>query len=248
MITTCKNCNQNLDGNYCKNCGQNVDTHKINVHFLWHDIQHGLFHFDNGIFYTVKELFTRPGNSIRGFIEGKRVKHLKPFSFVITVATFFGLLYHYFHIDPTVSISTIAEADVKRFDLRKINEWISTHYALSSLLFIPLSSIGSYLAFKKTGYNFVEHLVLNTYLAGQRIMLKLIFFPLLYLFRVSPNLLKVTTGLNFIGILLVFWAYFQFFNTLTPAQKIGRTLLCYVYFGIMFLLFSISIVFIIKLF
>jgi hypothetical protein len=79
MNITCKNCHQTYTGNYCNNCGQPADTHKINIHYLWHDIQHGLFHFDKGVTYTAKQLFTRPGHSIREFIEGKRVKHIKQY-------------------------------------------------------------------------------------------------------------------------------------------------------------------------
>lgn len=59
---------------------------------MWHDIQHGLFHFDQGIFYTAKQLFIRPGHSIREFIEGKRVEHFKPLSLVIILATAYGII------------------------------------------------------------------------------------------------------------------------------------------------------------
>ena len=96
MTTTCKNCNQSFEGHFCNNCGQSAKTHQINFQFLWHDIQHGLFHFDNGILYTSKQLFTRPGNTIREFIEGKQVRHFKPFSLVIVLATVYGLLIHFF--------------------------------------------------------------------------------------------------------------------------------------------------------
>ena len=94
MRITCKNCNQNFKGHFCNNCGQTADTHKMNFHSLWHDIQHGLFHFDNGVLYTAKQLFTRPGNSIREYIDGKRVRHFKPISLVILLATVYGFLYH----------------------------------------------------------------------------------------------------------------------------------------------------------
>ena len=52
MMITCKNCNQKFNGHFCNNCGQPANTHKINSHFLWHDIQHGLLHFDKGIFHN----------------------------------------------------------------------------------------------------------------------------------------------------------------------------------------------------
>ncbi len=96
MTTICKNCNNHFEGNFCNNCGHAADIHKLNMHFIGHDLQHGLFHFDNGIFYTIKQLLTRPGHTIREFIDGKRVKHFKPLSLVVVLATLYGLLYHYF--------------------------------------------------------------------------------------------------------------------------------------------------------
>lgn len=91
MTTICKNCNEQLEWHFCGNCGQSAETHKMNVHFLWHDIQHGLLHFDKGILYTSKQLFTRPGIAIKEFIEGKRINHFKPISLIIVLATVYGL-------------------------------------------------------------------------------------------------------------------------------------------------------------
>jgi hypothetical protein len=89
MEITCKNCHQVYTGHYCNNCGQSAETHKINAHFLWHDIQHGLLHFDEGILFSLRQLFTRPGHSIREFIDGKRVRHFKPISLVVVLATLY---------------------------------------------------------------------------------------------------------------------------------------------------------------
>ena len=97
MQIICKNCGHIFSGQFCNNCGQSAATHKLNLHFIWHDIQHGLLHFDKGILYTAKKLFTKPGKSIREFIEGKRVKHFKPISLVIILATLYGVLRHLFH-------------------------------------------------------------------------------------------------------------------------------------------------------
>src|SRR6478736_1543240 len=99
MTKTCLNCNANLAGKFCSNCGQDSNTHRINSHFLWHDIQHGLTHVDKGMLFTIKELFTRPGNSIRQFLEGKRIKHFKPISLVIILAGAYGFLSHYYEIN-----------------------------------------------------------------------------------------------------------------------------------------------------
>jgi hypothetical protein len=126
MANICKNCNHTFEGNYCNNCGQAANTHKLTMHFIWHDLQHGLFHFDNGIFYTIKQLVTRPGHTIREFINGKRVRHFKPLTLVVLLATLYGFLYHYFienlfDVQPT----GVGEESI-RSAYEKLIKWILT--------------------------------------------------------------------------------------------------------------------------
>src|SRR5215210_6273275 len=143
MTTICKNCNNDFEGNFCNNCGQAADTHKLNLHFIWHDIQHGLFHFDNGIFYTVKQLLTRPGHAIREFIDGKRVKHFKPLSLVIVLATLYGLLYHYFIYDLFDVKHITTEENFANASVNVV-QWITDHFAYVSLFAIVNATIASY--------------------------------------------------------------------------------------------------------
>ena len=88
MNIICKNCNYNFKGKYCNNCGQTADTHRLDFHYLWHQFKHGLLHFDDGILYSGIELFTRPGHSIREFVNGKRVGY---FSFVTLLLLILGI-------------------------------------------------------------------------------------------------------------------------------------------------------------
>ena len=76
----CLNCRQLLlmHQRFCHQCGQKTDTHRINFHYLVHEVPHSIFHVDNGILFTLKELFTRPGQSIREYLEGKRQQHSNP--------------------------------------------------------------------------------------------------------------------------------------------------------------------------
>ncbi len=231
MTITCKNCNQHFKGHFCNNCGQTADTHKINFHFLWHDIQHGLFHFDNGFFYTAKQLFTRPGIAIREFIDGKRVRHFKPISLVILLATVYGLLYHTFHIGFTDLVQVTGSGDDK-INVEKINEWMSTHYAWASLLTLPFYALGTFLVFKKQGYNFVEHLVLNAFLAGQRLILRITTFPIIYAFSGTPTIKTVTEFITLIDFILMVWGYSQFFNKLSKQKSFLLTLLSYLIFAL----------------
>ncbi|MBS1746556.1 MAG: DUF3667 domain-containing protein [Bacteroidetes bacterium] len=226
MTVICKNCGRHFNGNFCNYCGQTAETHKIDAHFLWHDIQHGLFHFDHGILYTIKQLFTRPGNAIKEFIEGKRVKYFKPISLVILLATVYGLLSHTFQTDFAKAL-VIKDSPHEKIVIEKINEWISGHFSWATLLTLPFYTIGSFIAFRKQGYNFAEHFVMNTFLASQRIVLHILIFPLSYFFYGTPSYNIFSSVIPLLEFILVAWGYSQFFNKLTITKSFLLTLLSY---------------------
>ena len=241
MQITCKNCDQNYSGHFCNNCGQPADTHKLNLHFILHDIQHAFFHFDKGVLFTAKELFTRPGNSIREFIEGKRVKHFKPISLVIILATLYGVLRHLFHFSV---LDKKAVSEIQGVEYESLNEWISHHYYWIILLSIPMFSLASYLVFRKQGYNFIEHFVLNAYMASQRLILRIAIFPITkYYTESSYNKLFVDI-LMLMDIVLIFWTYITFFNNLSKIKAFIYSIFSYLLFLVIFfilLLLSILI-------
>jgi hypothetical protein len=223
MKLTCKNCNNIYSGHYCNNCGQTAETHKLNFHFLWHEIQHGLFHFDQGILYSGKQLFTRPGHTIREFIEGKRVKHFKPISLVIVLASLYGLLYHYFHIS-FVELSPDSSSETG-IDTVKLNEWMGTHYAWTTLLTIPLYTVGTSIAFRKQGYNLVEYFILNTFKASQRLFVHIATFPLLYYFNGTHTMRTLSFIIYLVDVMFIYWTNSQFFNNLSLKKSLLLTLL-----------------------
>lgn len=60
----CLNCGKELSGNYCTGCGQNSYTYRISLkHFVSHDLLHGTFHIEKGLFFTEKEALTRTGKA-----------------------------------------------------------------------------------------------------------------------------------------------------------------------------------------
>jgi Protein of unknown function (DUF3667) len=226
----CKNCNQKFEGKFCNNCGQTADTHRLSLHYIWHDLQHGLFHFDNGIFFTIKQLLTRPGHSIREFVNGKRVRHFKPLSFVVILATFYGLLSHYF-----ITISFDSVPIHERKDIigayEAVSRWSLSHLAYSTLILILSTTVASWLVFKKQGYNLVEHLVLNTFYRGLTLVIALLLFPVLYFLQKGGGASLQAYGLifQFLDIIVMYWCYCQFFNKLTKLKSLGLTLLTYLF-------------------
>lgn len=238
MNITCKNCHHTFKGHYCSNCGQPAETHKLNLHYLWHDIQHGLFHFDKGIMYTAKQLFTRPGHSIREFIEGKRISHFKPLSLVIVLATAYIALIHLLDINIFTKTDPNAVSEYGN-SIEKLKEWLTTHFAWVTLLSIPLHTIGTSICFRKQGYNFIEYFILNTYKAGQKLYISILFIPLLYIYNGTPATEMITRILIAIDFVMYFWTNVQFFNHLSKIKTFFLTLLTHIIFWV--LLFSILI-------
>lgn len=234
---TCKNCNNLIDGNFCNNCGQSAKTHELNFHFLWHDIQHGLFHFENGILYTAKQLFTRPGKSIREFIEGKRVKHMKPISWVIILATVYGLLYSGLHINSLEEFKSLSTED-ERAGFEKINQWLASHFSWAILLTLPFYALASFIAFRKQKINFIEHLVLNAYVAGQKLIIHIVATPVLYFSSETVMFKVVSATLALFDLFLMIWTYMQFFNAVSLIKRFLLCLLTYLIFIICILLLS----------
>jgi hypothetical protein len=237
MIHECKNCGHKYKGKHCNYCGQLAATDRLNRHAVWHDIQHGFLHFDRGIFFTIKEMFTRPGHSIREYIEGKRIKHFKPISFVLLIAGVYGYLDHTFDI----SLSKLAlQTEINKpkknsLEIARFTDWITNHYALFTLGILLFVALASKWAFIKTGYNYIENITLNAFLSGQHIIIQLLFAPIIFfIVKNNPKLddLNILPTVASIG--ATFWAYFQFYNKLSKKEIFWRTVLSYLYILLLF--------------
>lgn len=244
MSTICKNCNQEFRGNFCSHCGQSAQTHAINLHFLWHDIQHGLFHFDKGIFYTLKQLFTRPGYAVQDFLRGKRVRHFKPFSLLVVLATIFGFLSHFSHIN----IAQVPTSKLDAFNLKiihlllKAKDWLIDHYALVSVfIYLPISTIATYWAFGKKQFNFAEQLILQAFVASQGLALRMIPLVLSIFVHQVKSFAFISTIFMFISAGFGFWTYFQFFNETAESKRVFKIFLSFFFqLLIIFVLLVIS--------
>jgi hypothetical protein len=241
MNTTCKNCNHHTTDKYCSHCGQPTDTHRLNYHSIWEDVRHGLLHFSDELVFTTKQLFTRPGHTIREYIAGKRVDHFSPISFVIFVASMYGVINILFniHMIADSSAKVIHGGQIGEDDL---NHWIAAHYSWFALFSIPLFAVMTFYAFKRQGYNFAEHLIINAFLTGQRFVFLFILFPIAYLLKDSPYLETFRSSMILIEFALRFWALDQLFTKVSKIKIFFLLLLCYLWllafvtgFGLLFI-------------
>jgi hypothetical protein len=158
----CKNCGAHFKTKFCPDCGQSATVHAINATYFLHDIPHSILHVDKGFAYTFKELLTRPGKTLREYLEGKRVKHFRPFAYVLLMATIYIFGNHFFQF------ITQLFAQQRNFAIQFQEKSFFTKYiSIFFFLMIPVLSLTTWLFFKKAKYNFWEHFLVNTYLTAQ---------------------------------------------------------------------------------
>ena len=73
----CLNCGTALIGGYCHACGQHAHIHRT-LFAIFHDILHGVFHFEGKVWHTLPLLAWRPGDLTRRYIHGERARFVSP--------------------------------------------------------------------------------------------------------------------------------------------------------------------------
>lgn len=87
----CLNCGAALDGPYCAHCGQAAHLHR-SLGGLWHDIAHGVFHFEGKVWRTLPMLAAKPGALTRRYIHGERARFVSPLAlFLFSVFLMFAV-------------------------------------------------------------------------------------------------------------------------------------------------------------
>jgi Protein of unknown function (DUF3667) len=121
----CLNCATPLIGNHCHSCGQAAHVHRT-LGAFFHDLLHGVLHFEGKIWRTLPLLAFKPGKLTREYIDGRRASYVSPialFLFVVFLTfALFNAINGPIHIDPqTPQEAQIAlkDADAKLAELEK---------------------------------------------------------------------------------------------------------------------------------
>lgn len=155
----CKNCNNLFEGNYCNYCGQKSGEVRFTTSNLLKEFIHGFFHVQGGLWFTIKELFVNPGEMLRGFISGKRVKYINPFTYLVIISLAGSYVYNVSGIfDHSNEIRFVSDATLK---------FTGMHLSYRILLTIPTYAIISFVIYKSYKYNLAEHFIINTYMISQ---------------------------------------------------------------------------------
>lgn len=173
--TSCKNCATDFKGLYCPNCKQSASTSRITWHELGHQIIHAFFHVDKGFFYTILEMFFRPGETIQNYFEGKRVYHFNPFFFLILLGGIASLIFSVFHIALITK-----EVDTESIE-KIIPVFAHKHFTIIGILILVFLTLTDFIFYSQKKYTFSELLVSNAFQIGEILFFLILSLPFLYL-------------------------------------------------------------------
>ena len=234
MNTTCKNCNNEFNGNYCNNCGQSAKVHRIDFHFLMEDIEHGILHYDKGIGYSLRRLFDKPGPEIQNYISGKRVGHFRPLSLAIILATVYALIYHLADVKITGTSDSESLQHLER---------VMKYYSWYVLFTIPVFAFATKVTFKVKWLNFLEIVIFEAFKSSQRLLVHILFLPVFYMLSAHTGFISVANyALITLDFMLILWTNIQFFNHIKLSRVVGKSLLAYLIHTLIILISLVIII------
>lgn len=174
---------------------------------------------------------------VREFIEGKRVKHYKPILLVFVLAGITTLLLHY-----SGDLSIIEDMKQEKnnaFSPKVYAEIMSKYYTYIQLASIPIISLCTWLAFRKWGYNYIENIIINSFVIAQLLLVGILLTPIKNVFIGSDSYLMVNSILGLLSFIFPIWLYLKLYKS----RDLGFLILRMIWSGILFLLlFIISII------
>jgi hypothetical protein len=228
-MVDCKNCSSVIRENFCANCGQPAKIKRIDRHYILHELQH-LLHLEKGFLYTVKELFVRPGNTIREYMYGDRGRHMKPVPFLVFTSLLYTLIAHYFHIEEEVirnyaptGQNPLPQAALKPSTVFVIIQWMQEHYGYTNMIAGGVIALWLKWFFRRYDYNIFEINMLLCFVIGEGMLLAAAGALTAGLVH-SVFLYKIVTAGSLV---YISWAIGQFFHPQKPASYI-KAFLAYV--------------------
>ena len=206
--TQCLNCGTEFEGNFCPECGQSAETGRFTMRFIFENLLAAFLSKDGGIWFTLKNLFTRPGAMVVEILNGKRRKYFSPFPMLFFALTVYILLAsvtgsrdNYRQAEQSYSnieITKDGESDEQSKDyterynrIRRMGsnfiKFYNNHYTVVFMLTLPLFLFAARVCYGKSNrrrYYRAEYLVAITY-SMVIVVIFLWLVSLMYLFSQS---------------------------------------------------------------
>ena len=202
-MNICKKCKSEFRGNYCSNCGHPQEIERINGRYILSEIG-SVLNFQKGIFFTIKELFIRPGQNIKIFISEDRNRLVKPIMFILICSLVYTIFKQIFGFkDGYIDL----QFDGSGSAISLIFQWITQNYGYSNILMSVFVALWIKILFRKYECNFYEILILLFFVSGMQMLM----FSFLGALE-SLTKIRVLSFGAYIVMVYAFWATAQFFD------------------------------------
>jgi len=169
----CKNCHMHFQGSYCSNCGQKVITERNTLkHFF--NLFFDSFDIHRGVLFTAKLLFLNPGKIINEYLNGKTKDYYNPLRYLLIVAGIYAIFMLSLNvIDANIeSTKELFQTNTGENKLQSaINSYLKKYLSFIPILVLPFWSLASKWILKKYKLYYAEHLIINSYLYAQYLLI-----------------------------------------------------------------------------
>lgn len=173
---TCLNCEQHFSGGFCSACGQKASTQRFDLKHILQHLPHELFHLDQkGILKNIMSII-QPRETVRGYLNGKRVGYFSPFLFFLfslgAVLFIETALDKYLTLTFEIETGTDANGnEVFENAGPTLTKWLKYLFFTSVFVF----ALPNWLLFKKdTKFYYAEQVIISMFVMGYANLLYLL--------------------------------------------------------------------------
>ncbi|MEQ8703063.1 MAG: DUF3667 domain-containing protein [Phaeodactylibacter sp.] len=168
----CKRCNHELSGEFCSACGHPSKLKRIDGRYLLSEMS-SVLNFDKGILYTIRELFLRPGDSIRRYIKEDRSRLVKPVIFLIVCSLAYTIGQQFLNFEKDYAQANVQVSGESA--VRDILVWMQKNYGYANIIMAFFIAFWVQVLFRRRGYNYFEVLILLFYVIGLGMLIMAVF-------------------------------------------------------------------------
>lgn len=179
-----------------------------------------ILHLRKGLPYTLKQVITRPGVSVREYVDGHRVKWYRPLAYIMLMGLVTGVVMQLFEVEWAQVTADGVEEEGTALMQQRYNQLMAKNYTLFQIVMLPLYALASFLIFKSSKFNYAENLVLNCYVLGTTALISSLFMVVMYF--VDDELIRACIMGGMMLLLLVYHvvSYVRFFQLKSKAAGI----------------------------
>ena len=171
----CLNCGNEFEGKFCPECGQKADTGRFTMRFIFENMVTAILGRDGSIWFTLKNLFSRPASMIVDILNGKRKRYFSPFPLLFLALTVYILITSvttgFMVQEAFKEVSLQNEEDASQAlevfqAVKKLVSFFFNHYTLCFLLTLPLIIVAARACYGRENrkrYYWAEYIITIVY-------------------------------------------------------------------------------------